>query len=351
MGPHQLENVADAYLEHCQVARRLAPGSLRVYRGHLRALQAYHAERPARLAAQDPQNLARWISGFFAWAARRHLERFGRGISDYTADKIFDNARAFWHYGQAFGHFHCDPFVMLKPPIIREHPRTVARRSTIVQLLDFIEHFADHTPQREFSGRLARGGRRLQPNPRGSRDRLLALRDAAFFATEYFTGSRIDETCRLQVADAIFDDGYVLYRNSKGGKWRAVPMSQRLRPVLRRWLRARATLCRRLGIVSPCLFIPMPGRGKIRAASSDHVDGSRMDRVLRERYLPAFRRRHPELKHFTPHCLRHSFATTLLDRGADLREVQELLGHATLETTRIYTRLRPRRLRSAVALA
>jgi site-specific recombinase XerD len=351
MRPRHLENIIDAYLDHCQVIRNLAQGSIRVYRGHLQQLLAYAHLQPPPLPAPDPQTVARYLTGFFSWTARRHLEAHGARMSDYTRDKIFDNTRAFWHYGQAFGHFKWDPFVLLKAPRIREHPRTVAPRATIRRLLDFIEHYADNAPGRRFNGQLARGGRRLQPNPRGSRDRLLALRDAALFATQYYTGSRIDETCRLLVSDFIFDDGYVLYRNAKGGTWRAVPMSQHLRPILRRWLRARQQLSARSGILSPCMFFPLPGRGKIRAASNDHVDGSRMDRVMRERYLPAFRRRRPELKRFTPHCLRHSFATGLLDRGADLREVQELLGHASLDTTRIYTRLRPQRLRSAVALA
>lgn len=326
-------------------------GTIRVYRGHLQALIAYHRLHPARLTSKDPHELARWLAGFFAWTSRRHLERHGRPLSDYTADKIFDNTRAFWHYGQAFGHFRWDPFVLLKAPQIREHPRTVAPRSTIMKLLAFIEHSADRTPRPRLQGHLAHGGDRLQPNPRGFRDRLLAMRDACLFSTQYLTGARIGEICRLNVGDFLFDDGFVVFRSSKGGTWRAVPMHHELRAIAHRWLRARDALCRREGISSGWLFVPLPGRGRLRASAIGHVDESRMQRVFRERYLPAFRRRHPELRHFTPHCLRHSFATRLLDRGVDLRTVQELLGHRSMDTTRIYARLRPNRLRAAVARA
>ncbi len=315
----------------------------------------FHELHPARLAAKDPHRLARWFSSCFAYAEKDRRARCGRGFSSYTADKIFDDARAFWHWGQAFGHFHCDPFSLMKPPKVKSHPRTVAERALVRKLIAFIEHSADGTPREVLTGRFhpERGGRRLQPNPRGSRDKLLALRDACYFSTLYFCGSRLEETCQVRVDKFLIAESFVLFDNAKGGKWRAVPMHRELKTIGRRWLRAREQLHAKYGIASPFLFVPLPGRGKIRSSCGLHVDGPRMDRVLRERYLPGFRRQHPRLRldRFTPHCLRHSFATTALERGADPRTVQEILGHESLETTMIYTRARPRRLRAAVALA
>jgi site-specific recombinase XerD len=346
--------LVEAYLEHCQVVRRLAPGTIRAYDVYLRALVEFHEEDPARLTGRDPQRLARWITRFLGWFARRHQERAGAPLSDWAADKVYDDVRAFWHYGQAFGQFHCDPFKLLKAPKIRMHPRPIASRETIVQLIKFIASSAEGTPRSRVTGQFhpVHGGKRIQPNPAGSRNPLMALRDALIVATLYFCGSRLDETCRMKEEAFAFDDGYVTFDNAKGGSWRVVPMHQELRTIARRWLRARRQLERR-GISSPYMFPPMPGHGRLRQAIGDHIDGARVDKILRVRYLPAFLRLHPRLRlgHFTPHCLRHSFATRLLDRGTDIRSLQELLGHASLDTTRIYTRCRPKRLRAAVNCA
>jgi site-specific recombinase XerD len=348
-----LSELGEDFLEHCQIQLRLAPSTLCVYRHYLTALLDFHRSKPVHLRELEIRDQARWLRKFFGWFARRHELRTGEKLSDSSADKVYDVARVFWHHGVAFKHFEGDPFSIMKPPIVRERPRPTTSRRVILRLVDLIEHYADRTPAPRFAGQLARGGRRLQPNPLGFRDKMLALRDSCYFAVLYFCGSRRGEAAALELDDIMFDEGFVRFRHAKGGTWRDVPMHKDLRAIAKRWVRARRALEDRYGRQSPYMFVALPGRGRGYSGYSRHVDARRMNFVLRERYLPAFRRRYPGVRIpvLTPHCLRHSFATNLLERGADLRAVQELLGHASIETTRIYTRVRPRRLRSAVALA
>lgn len=196
-----------------------------------------------------------------------------------------------------------------------------------------------------------RGGRRLQPRPEGWRDRALCLRDAAFFATLYFGGLRISEACPLRLDQVNLEQGFISLEG-KGGTWRVVPMHPTLRVFLRRWLRARAAVLEKTGVANQFLFITMPGRG-LRPRSG-HVEKFRMEHLLAWRYLPMIRRGRRGRgvpARFTPHSFRHSVATTMLDRGTRLDIVQEYLGHRDINTTKIYTRIRPKQLRAAVACA
>ncbi|MBV9605350.1 MAG: tyrosine recombinase [Solirubrobacterales bacterium] len=167
----------------------------------------------------------------------------------------------------------------------------------------------------------------------------LDLRDRALFELAYACGLRAEELVTLDVESLDFDAESVRVEG-KGGKTRLVPLGEHARQALERYLaRARPVLETPDG--DRALFLSKSGR---RLSTSD----------VRRRLSTWARRalaRAPGLARAHPHALRHSFATHLLDGGADLRAIQELLGHATISTTQVYTRVESARLRSTYSRA
>ena len=142
-------------------------------------------------------------------------------------------------------------------------------------------------------------------------------RDAALFTLLYGCGLRIAEALALNVGDMPPESG-PLRVTGKGSKQRIVPVLPVVRQAVAQWLR----------------FHPNPARG---APLFLGVRGKRLDPAVAQRTLRGFRRLSGLPEHATPHALRHSFATHLLADGADLRSIQDLLGHASLSTTQRYT--------------
>jgi integrase/recombinase XerC len=144
-------------------------------------------------------------------------------------------------------------------------------------------------------------------------------RDAALFTLLYGCGLRIAEALALDVADAPLPGSDVPLRvRGKGGKQRIVPVLSIVRQAIAAWLRHH------------------PDR-QPQAPLFTGARGGRLDPAVAQRTLRHFRRLNGLPEHATPHALRHSFATHLLAAGADLRSIQELLGHASLSTTQRYT--------------
>ena len=168
----------------------------------------------------------------------------------------------------------------------------------------------------------------------------LELRDRALFELAYACGLRAEELVTLDLEAVDFDAESVRVEG-KGGKTRLVPVGEHARGALERYLaRGRPTLAVE-GAGDRALFVSKSGR---RLSTSD----------VRRRLNGWARRamsRSPGLAQAHPHALRHSFATHLLDGGADLRAIQELLGHATISTTQVYTRVESARLRSTYSRA
>ena len=157
----------------------------------------------------------------------------------------------------------------------------------------------------------------------------LELRDRAMFELAYSCGLRCGEIVGLDTGDADFE-AEVVRVTGKGSKTRLVPIGEPAQRALDRYLTAaRPSLQAREG--ADALFLSRRGR---RLSPSDVR--RRLDRWVREVALAGG---------VSPHTLRHSFATHLLEGGADLRSIQELLGHATVSTTQVYTRVEPSRLR------
>ena len=167
----------------------------------------------------------------------------------------------------------------------------------------------------------------------------LEVRDRALFELAYACGLRAEELVTLDL-EALDFDAEAVRVEGKGGKTRLVPLGEHARQALERYL-AKARPVLQTGDGDPALFLSKSGR---RLSTSD----------VRRRLSGWTRRavaRSPALARAHPHALRHSFATHLLDGGADLRAIQELLGHATISTTQVYTRVESARLRSAYSRA
>lgn len=166
----------------------------------------------------------------------------------------------------------------------------------------------------------------------------LELRDRALFELAYASGLRAEELVRLDLESVDFDSEAVRVEG-KGGKTRIVPVGEPALKAVERYLAA----------ARPTLDLH-DDRALLLSKSGHRLSTSDVRRRLR-----LWARRSvggaPALADVHPHALRHSFATHLLEGGADLRSIQELLGHATISTTQVYTRVESRRLRSAYARA
>ena len=161
----------------------------------------------------------------------------------------------------------------------------------------------------------------------------LELRDRALFEVAYACGLRAEELVNLDAGSIDFDAEEVRVEG-KGSKTRVVPVGERALEAAGRYLeRARPALAG--GDGEPALFLSKSGR---RLSTSD----------VRRR-LRTWERQVAESGDLSPHALRHSFATHLLEGGADIRAIQELLGHSSVSTTQIYTRVDSARLKSAYA--
>ena len=165
----------------------------------------------------------------------------------------------------------------------------------------------------------------------------LELRDRAMFEVAYSSGLRAEELVTLEMTDLDFDAEEMRVRG-KGAKVRVVPVGEQAWRAVNAYVdRGRPLLAREADRPEPALFLSKSGR---RLATAD----------LRRR-LRGWMRRAGTPAGASPHTLRHSFATHLLEGGADLRTIQELLGHSTISTTQTYTRVESRRLRKAYARA
>jgi integrase/recombinase XerC len=155
-------------------------------------------------------------------------------------------------------------------------------------------------------------------------DRLLELRDRAMLEVTYGAGLRVSEVCGLSL-DSVDPRQGVIWVLGKGKKERLVPLHQEAVNALDRWLQRRSELLAR------------PRRNQDPNALFLNVRGGRLSTRAMQMHLDKYARRLGLSRKPSPHALRHSFATHLLASGADVRSIQELLGHASLSTTQRYT--------------
>ena len=224
----------------------------------------------------------------------------------------------------------------------RPAPATVARKLAAIRA--FFRVLREHGIVAQNPADLLPSPKRVQKLPRALKqsevaallDRIpqstsLEMRDRAIFEVAYACGLRAEELVNLDVTSVDFDAEQFRVEG-KGAKTRIVPAGESALRALARYLeRARPALA--VGSGEPALFLSKSGR---RLSTSD----------VRRR-LRTWERQAAIQGGISPHALRHSFATHLLEGGADLRAIQELLGHASVSTTQIYTRVDSARLRAA----
>jgi integrase/recombinase XerC/integrase/recombinase XerD len=168
----------------------------------------------------------------------------------------------------------------------------------------------------------------------------LELRDRALFELAYGSGLRAEELVSLDLESLDFDNESVRVEG-KGGKTRIVPTGEHAVAAMQRYLRRGRPALEAMPTSLPALFLSKSGR---RLGTSDVRRRLRSWARLAATQMPALSEAHP-------HALRHSFATHLLEGGADLRAIQELLGHASISTTQVYTRVESNRLKVAYSRA
>ncbi|MDP2772767.1 MAG: site-specific tyrosine recombinase XerD [Nocardioides sp.] len=293
------------YLEHLSVEKGLATNTLTSYRRDLRRYRAY-------LAAAGVEELdsiqESTVSGF--------LMRLREGDADHpplsatSAARTVVAVRGFHKFAVADGLAQVDPASGVKPP-------TPAKRLPKALPLSEVEAILEAA---------------------GAPGTTLALRDRALLEVLYGTGARISEAVGLDVDDIDEVDGTVLLRG-KGSKERLVPLGSYAREALAAYVvRARPELVAAGSkAIGGALFLNARG-GRLSRQSAWTVLAKAADRAGVKRDV-------------SPHTLRHSFATHLLDGGADVRVVQELLGHASVTTTQIYTLVTVDNLREVFATA
>ncbi|MCM2357359.1 MAG: site-specific tyrosine recombinase XerD [Geobacteraceae bacterium] len=219
-------------------------------------------------------------------------------------------------------------------------PRSRARALSAVRMFHrflMIENYCDlnptsiieapKAPQKLPSILTAREVERLLAAPAGADDG--AVRDRAMLELLYATGLRVSELVALRVRDVNLDAGYLLTMG-KGSKERLVPIGESARAALAEYAASARPAALRGGECD-CLFLSRLGGGMSRQAFWN---------IIKKRAGEA-----GIVKNISPHTLRHSFATHLLENGADLRSVQLMLGHADLSTTQIYTHVTRERLK------
>jgi integrase/recombinase XerD len=273
-----------------RVESGLAANTAESYRLDLEKFFAYLRAR----GLSDPSSVTRSVlEEFFADAARA-----GRAASSRA--RYLATLRGFYRFLQQEGLCQDDPIEYLSAPKTGfKLPRTLTKQE-VTALLD---------------GPILAGPE--------------AMRDDAMIELLYASGLRVSELVALPLAGLNVPVGYVLV-SGKGSKQRIVPIGDMARGKLTQYLsHARGLLLK--GRVSPMLFVTRRGGPLTRQG---------FWKLLRNRA-----RQTGITSRLSPHVLRHSFATHLLDRGADLRSVQAMLGHASLATTQIYTHVERERLK------
>jgi len=291
-----------AYLEYLVVERGLAANTVESYRRDLRRYSAVLAESgKAHLADVSPSDVAEFL------ASLREGDAEHGGLAVSSAARAVIAVRGMHGFAVAQGLAEADPAREVVPPT---PPKRLPKAITLAEVERLLGVPGD--------------------DPR-------ALRDRALLEFLYGTGARISEATGLDVDELYLDDDPVVRLAGKGGKQRIVPVGSYAVRALEAYLvRARPALAagsRRVS-VTPAVFL--------------NARGGRLTRQGAWGILHAAAER-ARLADVSPHTLRHSFATHMLDGGADIRVVQELLGHASVATTQIYTLITVDRLREVYA--
>ena len=318
--PSELAAALAAFERHLRAERSLSPHTVRAYLSDVTALLAHaHAAGVQAPAALDATHLRGWLaSQHAAGAARTTLARRGAA------------ARAFTAFAYRSGWLAADPGPRLGTLKARRTLPHVLRQDEIQAVLNVAAARAGSNAERHHDQ--SQPEQNQQPEAQHDDQALaVAIRDAAVLELLYATGIRVSELCGL--TPASFDhDRRTVRVLGKGAKERTVPVGLPALRAVARWLETgRPVLANHRS--GPALFLGVRG---------GPLDPRTARRIVHERLRDGGAARPTG-----PHGLRHSAATHLLEGGADLRSVQEILGHASPATTQIYTHVSIERLKSS----
>lgn len=289
-----LETQLRGYLDHLTIERGVAANTLSSYRRDLRRYSKHLSDRGIHDLATVGEND---VSEFLVALRRGDPDSGAVALSAVSAARALIAVRGLHRFAAAEGLVESDVARAVRPPT---PGRRLPKSLTIDNVLALLE---------------GAGGESTADGP-------LTLRNRALLELLYSTGSRISEAVGLDIDDIDTEARMVLLRG-KGGKQRLVPVGRPAVQALDAYLvRGRPDLARR-GLGMPAVFL--------------NVRGGRLSRQSAWQVLQDAAERAGITAGVSPHMLRHSFATHLLEGGADVRAVQELLGHASVTTTQIYT--------------
>jgi len=294
----------EAFLEMLAAERGAAENTLQAYRRDLDDFLSYLERRGRRLVETAPRDIAAYLRGLSA-----------AGLTAATRARRLSAVRQLCRFLAAEGAIPADPAARVAGPRkARQLPRTLS-----VAEVD----------------RLIEAARRRTETSAG-RERVRALRLHALIETLYATGLRASELVGLP-RSVLAGDGRVLTIRGKGGRERIVALTPSARAALDRYLN--------VGSEGDGLAPMLAGKWLFASRGAEgHYTRQRLGQDLKE--LAEEAGLDPD--RVSPHVLRHAFASHLLDRGADLRSVQQLLGHADISTTQIYTHVLEERLKQLV---
>jgi integrase/recombinase XerD len=302
-GPDGVQLAVRTYLDHLAIERGLAANTLTSYRRDLRRYREFLASREIDdLDGVDEATVSAFL------VRLREGDADHPALSSTSAARTVVAVRGFHKFAVSDGLASADPAAGVRPP-------SPAKRLPKALPLADVEAILSAA---------------------GSAGTALAMRDRALLEVLYGTGARISEAVGLDVDDLDTVDRTVLLRG-KGGKERIVPVGSYAVDAVGEYLtRARPGLVA-AGKGTPALFL--------------NARGGRLSRQSAWTVLVKAAERAGVTTDVSPHTLRHSFATHLLDGGADVRVVQELLGHASVTTTQVYTLVTVDNLREVFATA
>jgi integrase/recombinase XerD len=289
----QIHALVVSFMNYIKVEKGLAANTLTAYDHDLRKFEAFAEKRSLSLEAVSREHIVDFLGDLYK-----------QGLDSHSVSRHMASLRNFFRFGLAEGAITLDPMLNLESPKTRRRLPVYLRMEDVDRLLN----------QPDLS------------TPYG-------LRDHAILEVLYSTGLRVSELVNLKVSDLEMRMG-CLRCIGKGDKERLVPVGRKALAAVRAYIeKSRPQLLGRRDTVkaSPWLFV--------------NRFGNRLSRIAIWRLLTAYGRRAGIRARLSPHKLRHSFATHLLERGADLRSVQLMLGHADISTTQIYTHVMEERLK------
>ncbi len=275
----EISKYLNIYIDYLSHIKKYSHHTLRAHRQDIAQFLGY---MEANHLIFDKQSIRDFISDIFV-----------RSKNKTTVSRKIYAIKSFFSYLQKKGIIEKNPFDAISSPKI---DKKIPEILTVREMLNFLDHLPENN--------------------------LLELRNKAIFELLYATGLRISELTGLKFTDIDFGGGLIRVMG-KGKKERVVPFNDTAKIIMLRYCNERKRCLKKTND-----FIFLNSRG-------EKITDRSVERILRD----SFRQIMQSDKHVYPHLFRHSFATHLLQRGANLRVIQELLGHSNLATTEKYTTL------------